>query len=188
MAFGWVLLKILNQSDWCDIITTNIHHQYYSYSTYYTMAPVFSLVLDEDVSDDIAFTYPELYHELQKGRAMSYKTFFIWLFTSIWQGGVIMLLSLVLFEDNLINIVAITFSALILTELSNVAFEIRTWNKWMIISEFMTVVIYFGSIFVLQSYFGKYKKKNWIFRLKTSFGWQIWHSFYHGRSCGRLLL
>ena len=124
------------------------------------MAPVFSLVLDEDVSDDIAFTYPELYHELQKGRAMSYKTFFIWLFTSIWQGGVIMLLSLVLFEDNLINIVAITFSALILTELSNVAFEIRTWNKWMIISEFMTVVIYFGSIFVLQSYFGKYKKKN----------------------------
>ena len=32
----------------------------------YTMAPVFSLVLDEDVSAEIALTYPELYLELLK--------------------------------------------------------------------------------------------------------------------------
>lgn len=31
------------------------------YSTIYTMAPVFSLVLDEDVTDQIAFRFPELY-------------------------------------------------------------------------------------------------------------------------------
>ena len=30
------------------------------------MAPVFSLVLDEDVSADVALTYPELYQELLK--------------------------------------------------------------------------------------------------------------------------
>lgn len=30
------------------------------------MAPVFSLVLDEDVSSDVALTYPELYQELMK--------------------------------------------------------------------------------------------------------------------------
>ena len=30
------------------------------------MAPVFSLVLDEDVSADIALMYPELYQELMK--------------------------------------------------------------------------------------------------------------------------
>lgn len=30
------------------------------------MAPVFSLVLDEDVSADVALTYPELYQELMK--------------------------------------------------------------------------------------------------------------------------
>ena len=30
------------------------------------MAPVFSLVLDEDVSADIALTYPELYKDLMK--------------------------------------------------------------------------------------------------------------------------
>ena len=32
----------------------------------YTMAPVFSLVLDEDVSADIALMYPELYRDLMK--------------------------------------------------------------------------------------------------------------------------
>lgn len=37
-----------------------------SYATVYTMAPVFSLVLDEDVSADIALMYPELYRELMK--------------------------------------------------------------------------------------------------------------------------
>ena len=36
------------------------------YATIYTMAPVFSMVLDEDVSPDIALTYPELYRELMK--------------------------------------------------------------------------------------------------------------------------
>lgn len=37
-----------------------------SYATVYTMAPVFSLVLDEDVSADIALMYPELYRDLMK--------------------------------------------------------------------------------------------------------------------------
>jgi phospholipid-translocating ATPase len=30
------------------------------------MAPVFSLVLDKDVSEDVALLYPELYKELTK--------------------------------------------------------------------------------------------------------------------------
>ena len=36
------------------------------YATVYTMYPVFSLVLDKDVSADIAMTYPELYKDLTK--------------------------------------------------------------------------------------------------------------------------
>ena len=37
-----------------------------SYATVYTNFPVFSLVLDKDVSPEIAMTYPELYKELTK--------------------------------------------------------------------------------------------------------------------------
>jgi phospholipid-translocating ATPase len=36
------------------------------YATVYTMAPVFSLVLDTDVNEDLALLYPELYKELTK--------------------------------------------------------------------------------------------------------------------------
>ncbi|OAJ44421.1 hypothetical protein BDEG_27649 [Batrachochytrium dendrobatidis JEL423] len=38
------------------------------YATFYTMAPVFSLVLDKDISEDTALMYPELYKELVKAR------------------------------------------------------------------------------------------------------------------------
>ena len=38
----------------------------YSYTTVYTMAPVFSLVWDEDVSVKTALTFPELYKDLMK--------------------------------------------------------------------------------------------------------------------------
>lgn len=56
------------------------------YATIYTMFPVFSLVLDRDISSRLALTYPELYRELSKGRSLSYKTFFIWVLISIYQG------------------------------------------------------------------------------------------------------
>lgn len=74
------------------------------YATVYTMAPVFSLVLDRDVNEDLALLYPELYKELVKvlicanlweaiahffsrqGRVLSFKTFFMWLMISIYQG------------------------------------------------------------------------------------------------------
>jgi len=58
----------------------------FRYATIYTMFPVFSLVLDKDVSGKIALTYPELYKELSKGRSLSYKTFFMWVLISIYQG------------------------------------------------------------------------------------------------------
>ena len=45
------------------------------YATVYTMAPVFSLVLDRDVNEDVALLYPELYKELVKVR--SYLFYFL---------------------------------------------------------------------------------------------------------------
>jgi phospholipid-translocating ATPase len=73
------------------------------YATVYTMAPVFSLVLDRDVNEDLALLYPELYKDLTKvgissgharsvltalqGRVLSYKTFFMWLMISLYQGA-----------------------------------------------------------------------------------------------------
>jgi len=54
------------------------------YATVYTMLPVFSLVLDYDVNEEQALEYPPLYKTLQKGRALTFKTFLIWIWFSIY--------------------------------------------------------------------------------------------------------
>lgn len=123
------------------------------YSTLFTMAPVFSLVLDEDVSQDIAYQFPELYQDLQKGRSLNLKTFVMWVFISIYQGGMIMLLSVLLFDASLYSIVSITYTTLIFAQLLNVAFEIRRWHWAMIVSEIVSLLIYIASLFILRTYF-----------------------------------
>ncbi|XP_064467003.1 probable phospholipid-transporting ATPase IIB isoform X2 [Ornithodoros turicata] len=123
------------------------------YATVYTMFPVFSLVLDKDITPSNAVTYPELYKELSKGRSLSFKTFFIWVLISIYQGGIIMYGALLLFEDEFIHIVSISFTSLILTELLMVALTIRTWHWLMIAAEMLSLGIYIASLFVLHEYF-----------------------------------
>lgn len=90
------------------------------YSTFYTFAPVFSLVVDRDVSKAAVMKYPPLYATLQKGRSLSFKTFLVWFWKSIYQAAVIMIGSILYFNESFTNIVTITFSALIITELLNV--------------------------------------------------------------------
>ncbi|KAL1943316.1 hypothetical protein VTO73DRAFT_4391 [Trametes versicolor] len=137
------------------------------YATAYTMAPVFSLVLDRDVNEDLALLYPELYKELTKGRVLSYKTFFMWLMISVYQGAAIMIMSLVLFETEFLNIVAISFTALILNELIMVALEITTWHVYMVLSEIVTLFIYAVSMTFLPEYF------DLSFVVSTRFAWKV---------------
>jgi phospholipid-translocating ATPase len=110
-----------------------------AYSTAYTMLPVFSLVVDRDVTAENALMYPELYKELGKGRSLSYKTFCIWVLISIYQGklqnlnlilylgSIIMYGALVAFDSDFIHVVSISFSSLIITELIMVAMTVHTW-------------------------------------------------------------
>ncbi|EGG00609.1 putative aminophospholipid translocase [Melampsora larici-populina 98AG31] len=137
------------------------------YATCYTMAPVFSLVLDRDVNEDVALLYPELYKELTKGRSLSYKSFFTYFMSAVFQGGAIMILSLVMFENEFINIVAISFTSLILTELLMVALEITTWHRYMIVAEVTTLLLYLISMAFLPEYF------NLSFVLTVSFLWRV---------------
>ncbi|XP_068951101.1 probable phospholipid-transporting ATPase IIB isoform X5 [Petaurus breviceps papuanus] len=124
------------------------------YATIYTMFPVFSLVLDQDVKPEMALLYPELYKDLTKGRSLSFKTFLIWVLISIYQGGILMCGALVLFESEFVHVVAISFTALILTELLMVALTIRTWHWLMVVAEFLSLGCYVASLAFLNEYFG----------------------------------
>eukprot|EP00118_Oscarella_pearsei_P009119 m.50700 g.50700 ORF g.50700 m.50700 type:complete len:1112 (+) comp34080_c0_seq24:19-3354(+) len=137
------------------------------YATIYTMFPVFSLVLDVDVSAQTAMLYPELYKDLAKSRSLSFKTFFSWILISIYQGGIIMYGALLLFDSEFIHIVAITFTSLILTELLMVALTIRTWHRLMILAELASLAIYVVSLFFFSEYFDSNFLKTWSFIWKV---------------------
>jgi len=74
--------------------------------------------------------------------------------------------ALIMFEDEFIHIVAISFSALVLTELIMVALTIRTWHHIMMLAEIFSLALYLLSLIVLKDYFGKFiifnKKQKFI--------------------------
>ncbi|GIZ36746.1 hypothetical protein CKM354_000021300 [Cercospora kikuchii] len=143
------------------------------YATIYTMMPVFSLTLDQDVDEGLANLYPELYKELTLGKSLSYKTFFIWLAISIYQGLIIQGGAELLVPSFSANnsaaladpdytpintpgfqkMVAVSYSVLIINELCMVAAEITTWHWIMIASIVSTSVIYLVSVPFLGEYF-----------------------------------
>lgn len=63
--------------------------------------------------------------------------------------------ALVLFESEFVHVVAISFTALILTELLMVALTIRTWHWLMVVAEFLSLGCYVASLAFLNEYFGK---------------------------------
>lgn len=123
------------------------------YATLYTMFPVLSLVLDKDVDEDLANLYPELYKELTSGRSLSYRTFFVWVLVSIYQGCTIQGLSQILTSVDGPRMVAVSYTVLVLNELIMVAIEITTWHPLMILSIVGTFLIYVGSVPFLGGYF-----------------------------------
>lgn len=136
------------------------------YATTYTMAPVFSLVLDRDVDEGLANLYPELYKELTSGRSLSYRTFFIWVAISVYQGCVIQggaQLLVPAFHSAAVGadedrtgfrqMVSVSFTVLVINELIMVAAEVTTWHPVMIFCLLGTTAVYFGSLPFLGGYF-----------------------------------
>ncbi|EGR32280.1 hypothetical protein IMG5_090120, partial [Ichthyophthirius multifiliis] len=122
------------------------------YSTVFTMFPVFSIVFDEDVDELTAINYPPLYKSLQKNRELNTKTFIGWLWVSIYQGTIIMILSFYIFKNAFISIQTITYAALIVSEILNILFSINKIHIIMIISMLCSILIYALSCFLLKNY------------------------------------
>lgn len=124
------------------------------YATVYTNAPVFSLVLDRDVDEDLANLYPELYKELKTGRSLSYRSFFTWVLVSVYQGSIIQGLAQILLQTVTgPRLISVSFTALVLNELLMVAVEVTTWHPVMILCLVGTAALYAGSVPFLGEYF-----------------------------------
>lgn len=123
------------------------------YSTVFTMAPAFALVLDEDFEERRIHEYPQLYKELLKSRSLNLRTFLEWIWISLFQGGVMMYLSLEIFSSEMLQIVTIAFTSLLLTELIiigatahlRILWKQRRFHFWL----FMASVTFSLSVFLV---------------------------------------
>lgn len=63
--------------------------------------------------------------------------------------------ALLLFESEFVHVVAISFTALVLTELLMVALTVRTWHWLMVVAELLSLGCYVASLAFLNEYFGE---------------------------------
>lgn len=123
------------------------------YATIFTNFPVFCLIWDIDIPLHQAFNYPSLYSLVQKGLNLSKKVFLIWLWKSIFQGSIIILLLLQLFDNTFLEIITITFTALIIIEFLNIFSAIRTWHSIMTIGISVSAFTYLVSLIFMKNIF-----------------------------------
>jgi len=64
--------------------------------------------------------------------------------------------ALILFEDELIHIVAISFTALIITELIMVSLTAKTFHPLMLGAELISFLLYVATLYIFKEYFGKH--------------------------------
>jgi phospholipid-translocating ATPase len=67
---------------------------------------------------------------------------------SVYQGASIMIIALVLFENEFLNIVAISFTALIVNELIMVALEITKWYVLFLLIVGTWITVLFAGMFI----------------------------------------
>ena len=126
----------------------------FGYSTIFTSLPSITILLDRDVDKTNVLKFPNLYKILLKGRELNFKNFLWWIFKSIFQSCVIMFGSLLVFKNQLfLNIVTVTFTALIYLEILNVYMEINKFHWFMIFGLIATFIVYTLSIILLPSVF-----------------------------------
>ncbi|ORC93723.1 phospholipid-translocating ATPase [Trypanosoma theileri] len=143
------------------------------YSTVFTMAPVFALVLDEDIKEEDVSEFPQYYKELLKSRSMNTRSFLQWAWISIYQGGVMMSLSLHLFSGEMFHIITIAYTSLLLTELVIVASTAHLRILWtqrrnhlylFIAAECFSLAAYFFAVLLLPETMDK----------SFFFSWSCW--------------
>ncbi|OAF65750.1 hypothetical protein A3Q56_06539 [Intoshia linei] len=137
------------------------------FASIFTNFPVFAIILDRDITPDVATTYPELYKELTKGRSLNCRTFLTWSLIAIYQACIIMYGSYLMFESEFSHIVSITFTALMMTEMAIVAVKIQNWHWLMVGSILLSICIYIIAMTILSTTFDV------SFLLTFKFAWKV---------------
>ena len=97
--------------------------------------------------------FSNLYLDLQKGRKLSFKTFMVWVTKSIYQGSMIIILTILIFNESFItNIVTVSFTSLIFIELLNIITTVKKIKCKIVTSVLLSLICYIISILLFKDY------------------------------------
>lgn len=100
----------------------------------------------------MAYKYPILYQKVQAGTELNWYTFLYWIFISLYQGAVIMILIVVFFKYSSFYLVTtISFTCLIFIEFLNVFFSIHRLHIIQIVSTAISVLVYILIMLLMRS-------------------------------------
>lgn len=134
-------------------VTMNVYNGYLNmfYGTLFTNLVVFSMIFDEDIPKHQAFNYPQLYKLIQEGGELTFKIFLTWISKAIFQGAVIIILTLWLFPNSFLQIMTITFTALIFVEYLTAILVVRTWHRFIVLGLFLSLLSYLICLFFFKT-------------------------------------
>ena len=136
-------------------VSINIYNGYLNmfYGTLFTNMVVFSMIFDKDIPIHQAFNYPSLYKLIQEGGELSIKMLMTWIWKAIFQAAVIFLLTLKFMDNTFLEIITISFTALILVEYLTIITIVRTWHIVMVIGILLSLLIYVLCLTFLRNIF-----------------------------------
>jgi magnesium-transporting ATPase (P-type) len=105
------------------------------------------------VDYETAKKYPELYKGLQKGRELCTKTIAMWVFQTVYQGFVVMIIVLWANLEQL-EMQTTAFTSLVFILLFNVINEMSRWNRLMVATVLFSMMTYVATITLMPWYLG----------------------------------
>lgn len=119
------------------------------------------------MNKETAIRFPELYKTVLKSRDLSIVSLMQWIWKSVLQGTTIFLCAIYFFDEAFLEIVTITFSALIFCELLMTYFEVDNYNKLMILGQCLSFGSYAFCALLLHSSMN-FSRLDYHFFLKTT--------------------
>lgn len=141
------------------------------FATFFTMVPPFNYYINEDIDYKLVMQYPEVYRYTSSGRLISFKTFCLWLLSSIVISFMIFVSLVRVLPGDVIytDFVILSFAALLLNQLLLVAFTTHRWSILLVIA----LVASYASFYLIQTIYPD------IFTLSFFYSFSFtWKSLY----------
>lgn len=141
------------------------------FATLFTMLPPFNYYVNEDIDYKLIMQYPEVYRYTSSGRLISFKTFCLWLLSSIVISFMIFVSLVRVLPGDVVytEFVLLSFAALLLNQLLLVAFTTHRWSILLVIA----LVASYASFYAIQTIYPD------IFSLSFLYSFSFtWKSLY----------